>query len=133
MGSTLTHLDSKCGSHHDRHNSYNKSCRAVVGMLILRRIKGIDVQVGINAQGRKSIDDCLSRLNLYRPLLETVLSAYGRMPDNRREILKSILHGPDGGGMAGFCCVKNPCNMDPMSFYQPFIYYLLASSSNILD
>jgi hypothetical protein len=82
MRNTLTHLDSKCGSHHDWHNSCNKSCRAVVGMLILRRIKGIDGRVGINAQGRKSINDCLSRSNLYWPLLETVLSVYGRMPDN---------------------------------------------------
>ena len=64
-------------------------------------------------------------VNMYRPLLETVLYVYGRMHDNCREILKSILHGPDGGGMAGFCCVKNLCNMDPLSFYQPFIYYSL--------
>jgi hypothetical protein len=27
--------------------------------------------------------------------------------------------------MAGFRCVKNLCNMDPMLFYQPFIYYSL--------
>jgi hypothetical protein len=86
---------------------------------------GKEVWIRINTQGRKSIDDCLSYLNKYWPLLQTVLSEYKRMSNNRRVLSESLLHGPDGGGMMGFRCLKNPCNMDPMSFYQPFIHYLL--------
>ncbi len=119
-----THLNSICGCHDDHHNSSHKSCRAVVGISKIMHVDGKDVRIGINAQGRKSIDDCLSRSNKYRPLLETVLSVYERMPDNRKVVSKTLLQGQDGGGIAGFHCLRNPCNMDPMSFCQPFLHYL---------
>jgi hypothetical protein len=74
MRSSVTNLDSKCGCHHDRNNSFHKLCRAVVRMSKVMNVDGKDVRVGINAQGRKSIDDCQSRSNQYRPLLQMVLS-----------------------------------------------------------
>jgi hypothetical protein len=54
-----------------------------------------------------------------------VLSEYEKMPNNRRVVSESLLNGPDGGGMLGFGCLKNPCNMDPTTFYQPFLHYPL--------
>lgn len=132
MRNTGTHLESKCGCHHDRHNSFHKSYRVVVGMPKIMNVDGKEVWIGINTQGRKSIDDCLSRSNKYWPLLQMVLSEYERMPNNRRVVSESLLHGQNGGGMLGFYCLKNPFNMDPMSFYQQFLHYTHCSSSNIL-
>jgi hypothetical protein len=54
-----------------------------------------------------------------------VLSEKGKVPNNRRVASESLLNGPDGDGMLGFCCLKNACNMDPMAFYQPFLRYSL--------
>jgi hypothetical protein len=123
MRSSVTDLDSKCGCHHDRNNSFHKLCRAVVGMSKVMNVDGKDVRVGINAQGRKSIDDCQSRSNQYRPLLQMVLSEYKRMPSIRRVVSDALFNRKDGGGIHGFRCLKNPCNMEPMSNHQPFLHY----------
>jgi hypothetical protein len=117
------HLNSKCGCHNDCHNSSHKSCRAVVGISKVMYADGKDMRIGINAQGRKSVDDCLSHSNMYRPLLETVLSVHEKMPDNCKVVSKTLLQGQDGGGIAGFHCLRNPCNMDLMLFCQPFLHY----------
>ncbi len=65
---TGTQLESKCGCHNDRNNSFHKLCWAVVGMSIIMNVDSKDVWIGINAQGRKSTDDCLSWSNQYWPL-----------------------------------------------------------------
>jgi hypothetical protein len=88
-------------------------------------VDGKDARTGIKAQGRKTIDDCLSGSHKYCPLLETVSSEYKKMPNNCRVVLKALLQGQDFGGMAAFHCLRNPCNMDPMSFHQPFLHYPL--------
>jgi hypothetical protein len=62
---------------------------------------------------------------MYGPLIMMVLSEYESMPESWQVLSKSSLLEQDVGGMVGFLCLKNPCNMDPMSFYQPFIYYSL--------
>jgi hypothetical protein len=123
MRTSGTDLDLKCGCHHDRNNSFHGLCQAVVGMLKVMNVDGKDVPIGINAQGRKSIDDSLSRSNQYRPLLQMVLSEYERMQNNRRVVSEALFNGTDGGGIHGFCCLKNPCNMEPMSYHQPFLHY----------
>jgi hypothetical protein len=118
-----TNLDSKCGCHHDRNNSFHRLCRAVVGMSKVMNVDGKDVRIGINAQGRKLIDDSLSCSNQYRPLLQMVLSEYERMPNNCRVVSEALFNGTDGGGIHRFCCLKNPCNMEPMSYHQPSLNY----------
>jgi hypothetical protein len=125
MRNTSTNLQSKCGCHRDCNNSYHNAFRAVVGISVLRNVDGLNVRIGINAQARKLIDDCLSRSKRYRPMLERVLSECERMSESRKLVSKSLLHGRDGGGMLGFRCPKNPCNMDQMSYHEPFINYLM--------
>jgi hypothetical protein len=88
---------------------------------------GKEKQIVINAQAQKSVDECLAHSQLYRPLISMVLSEYERMPESWKVVSPSLLLGRDEGGveggMAGFRCIQNLCNMDPMSFYQPFIHY----------
>jgi hypothetical protein len=95
-------------------------------------VEGKDVRIGINAQGRKSINDCLSCLNQYQPLLQMALSEYKRVPNNHRVVSEALFNRPDGGGLHGFCCLKNLCNMEPMSYHQPFLHFLLHLI-NVLD
>jgi hypothetical protein len=92
----------------------------------IMNVDGQDVWIRINAQGRKSIEDSLSHLNKYWPLLQTLLSEYKRMPNNCRVVSESLLQGQDSGSsMRGFHCLENPFNMDPMPFYQLLIHFLL--------
>jgi hypothetical protein len=65
-------------------------------------VDGKDVPVGNNAQGRKSIDDCQSRSNQYRPLLQMVLSEYERMPSICRVVSDALFNGKDGGDIHRF-------------------------------
>jgi hypothetical protein len=125
MRSWCTNLDSKCGCHHDWNNSFHRLCQAFVGMSKVMNVGGKDVRIGINAQGRKSIDDYLSRSNQYPPLLQMVLSEYKRMPNICRVVLEALFNGTGVGGTHGFCCLKNPCNMEPMSYHQPFLHYAM--------
>jgi hypothetical protein len=92
-------------------------------MLVVRKVGGRLVRIGINAQGRKSIDLCLLRTHRFQPLVDLVMKEYHNMPDERKVVSKKLLGGKVGGGMNGFACIRNPCNMDPMAFYQPFIHY----------
>jgi hypothetical protein len=125
MRLSVTDVKSKCACHRDLHNSNNPSYRSVVGMSVVRTVGGKDVRIAINAQARKSIDECMSRSQLYGPLITMVLSEYEKMPETRRVLSKSSLLGQNAGGMVGFRCLANPCNMDPMSYYQPFLHYSL--------
>jgi hypothetical protein len=126
MRHTSTNLQSMCGCHRDRNNSYQNAFRAVVGMSVLcRNVDGLGVQIGINAQARKSIDECMSRSQTYQPMLDMILTEYERMPESRKVVSNYLLHGIEGGGMLGLRCLKNPCNMDPMAYHQAFIYYSL--------
>jgi hypothetical protein len=124
MRSSVTGLDLKCGCHHDWNNSFHKLCQAVVGMSKVMNVDGKDVRAGINAQGRKSIEICQSRSNQYWPLLQMVLSEYKRMPSIHRVVSDALFNGKGGGGIHGFRCLKSPCNMEPMSYHQPFLHYL---------
>ncbi len=125
MRLSVTDLQSKCACHRDEHNSVNPAFSAVIGMSVVRVVKGKEVRIAINAQARKSIDDCLSRSQLYRPMMTMVLEEYSKMPDSWKVVSKKLLLGGVGAGMQGFRCVKNLCNMDPMSYYQPFLHYSL--------
>ena len=128
---TSTHLESRnydllesiCICHEDLHNPDTENCMAVIGMSKILPVDGELRRVGINGQGRKSVDDSLGRGNKYRPMVETVISEYEKMPDERRVVSKALFEGNDGGGLPGFVCLRNHCNMDPMAFYQPFIHY----------
>jgi hypothetical protein len=104
---------------------FNPAFSAIVGLLVVRKVGGKEVWIAINAQARKSVDECPSHSKMYGPLIMIVLSEYDSMPESRQVLSKSSLLGRDVGGMVGLLCLKNPCNMDPMSFYQPFIHYLL--------
>jgi hypothetical protein len=53
-------------------------------------VDGKDVRIGINAQGRKSTNDCLSWSNQYRPLLRMILSEYEKMPNNCRAVSEAF-------------------------------------------
>jgi hypothetical protein len=128
MRLSVTDLASHCACHRDEHNSYDPLFSAVVGVSVVRMYRGRKVRIGLNAQGRKAIDDKISRSDKYRPLLNLVLSEYDRMPTSRRFVTKDLLVAPTVAGVAGlkgFGAVKSPCNMDPMGFYQPFIHYIL--------
>jgi hypothetical protein len=81
MRHTSTNLSSKCGCQRDCKNSYQDAFRAVAGMSVLRNVDGRDQRIGINAQARKSIDDCLSRSQTYQPMLDIVLTDCEMMPD----------------------------------------------------
>jgi hypothetical protein len=69
MRLSATDLKAKCACHREEHNSGNPAFSAVIGMSVVREVGGKEVRITINAQAQKSIDDCLSRLQLYRPLL----------------------------------------------------------------
>jgi hypothetical protein len=58
-------------------------------------------------------------------MLRMVSDEYNRMPDNRKVVSGALLLGPESIGMNGLRCVKNPCNMDPMAYYQPFLHHTL--------
>jgi hypothetical protein len=130
MRLSVTDIHSKCACHRDEHNSLNPAYSAVVGMSVVRNVDGRQVRIAINAQARKSIDESLSRSQMFRPMLSLVLSEYERMPEERKVVSNRLLHGRVRGGMNGFRCIKNPCNMDPMSFYQPLIHYSLLLVSH---
>jgi hypothetical protein len=49
MQTSGTNLDSKCGCHHDRNNSFHRLCRVAVGMSKVMNVYGKDVRIGINA------------------------------------------------------------------------------------
>jgi hypothetical protein len=130
MRLSVTDLNSHCSSHQDEHNSWDPAFSAIVGMSVVQRVGGKVVRIGINAQGRKSIDDCLSRTQRYCPLLKLVLNEYAKNPELRKVVSKNLLRGSIGGGLNGFPCVQNHCNMDPMAYYQPFIHYSLQLVSH---
>jgi hypothetical protein len=127
MRLSVTDLQSKCACHRDKHNSFNPAFSAVVGMLVIWTVGGKEKRIAINAQAQKSVDECLACSQLYWLLISMILSEYARMPESRKVVSPALLRGQDRGGveggMAGFRCIRNPCNMDPMSFYQPFIHY----------
>jgi hypothetical protein len=76
------------------------------------------------------MDDCLSQTQRYLPLLNLVMNEYAKMPDERKVVTKKLFRGSPGGGLNGFLCVQNHCNMDPMAFFQPFIHYSLRLVSH---
>jgi hypothetical protein len=77
MRHTSTNLQSMCGCHQDRNNSFQNAFRAVVGMSVLRKnVDGLGVRIGINAQARKSIDEGMSRSQTYQPMLDMILTEY---------------------------------------------------------
>jgi hypothetical protein len=125
MRMSVTDLQSKCACHRDEHNSTNPAFSAVVGLSVVRKVGGKEVRIAINAQGRRSIDDCLSRSTTYGPLIAMVVETFESMPPSRQILSKSSFDKHNVGGMAGFLCTKSPCHMDPMSFYQPFLHYSL--------
>lgn len=125
MRLSVTDITSKCGCHRDLHNSTNPAFSAVVGVSVIRNINGIDQRVAVNAQGRRSVDESIDRSRMYGPMLRMVADEYERMPEERKVVSRALLVGRDLVGMHGFRCIKNPCNMDPMAYYQPFLHYTL--------
>jgi hypothetical protein len=123
MRLSVTDLKSKCACHCDDHNSFNPAFTAVAGLSVVRTIGGKEVRISINAQARKSVDECLARSKMYAPLMSSVLSAYEEVPEARKVISKALVEGGDCAGMVGFRCLMNRCNMDPMSYIQPFLHY----------
>jgi hypothetical protein len=53
-------LKAKCACHRDNHNSFNPVFTAVVGLSVVWKIGGKAVQISINAQAQKSVDECLA-------------------------------------------------------------------------
>jgi hypothetical protein len=104
---TSTHLESRDGNllelicicHDDLHNPDTENCRGVIGMSIILSKDGELRRVGVNGQGRKSVENSLGRGNKYRPMVETVILEYEKMPDERRVISKALFEGKDGGGL----------------------------------
>jgi hypothetical protein len=103
MRLSVTDITSKCGCHRDLHNSTNPALSAVVGMLVIRNIKGQEVQVSVNAQGRRSVDESLERSQIYGPMLRMVAGKYQWMPKERKVVSIALLVGRDLFGMHGFC------------------------------
>jgi hypothetical protein len=125
MRLSVTDVISKCACHGDKYNLYDPLFSAVLRMLVVQKVNGWLVRIAINAQSRKAIDKSLLRMQIYRPILNMVVTEYKLMPDERKSVSRSLLLGCIGGRMKGFRCVKNPCSMDSMSFYQPLIHYYL--------
>ncbi len=125
MRLSVTDVKSKCACHRDEHNSFIPAFSPVVGLSVVQNVGGKDVRIAINAQARLSVDLCMSRSELYSPLITMVMSEYEKMPKSRKFLSPSSLLGQNAGGMTGFRCLKNACNMDPMSYYSPFIHYSL--------
>jgi hypothetical protein len=53
----MTDLQSKCACHHDEDNSFNPAFSAIMGLLVVQNIGGKEVQIAINAQARKPVDN----------------------------------------------------------------------------
>ena len=123
MRMSVTDLASHCGCHSDDSNSFLPLFSAVAGCSVIRRIDGKDVRVAINAQSRKSIDDSLARSKKFGPLLRMVADEYASIGDNRKFISTAMFDGVVAKGVEGFVCIRNPCNMDPFGYYQPFLHF----------
>ena len=123
MRMSVTDLNSHCGCHSDESNSFLPAFSAVAGCSVIRRINGKDVRVAFNAQSRKSIDDSLARSKKYGPILKMVADEYGSISHNRKAVTTSLFEGAPAKGVTGLSCVRNPCNMDPFGYYQPFLHF----------
>jgi hypothetical protein len=119
MRMSVTDLQSKCACHRDEHNSTNPAFSAVVGLSVVRKVGGKEVRIAINAQGRRSIDDCLSRSTTYGPLIAMVVETFESMPPSRQILSKSSFDKHNVGGMAGFLCTKSPCHMPSVRPAEP--------------
>jgi hypothetical protein len=125
MRLSVTHTSSKCACHQDEYNSFNPAFSAVVGMSVIRHVRGRYVRIGLNAQGRKTIDESQSKSKMYGPIQDLVHEEYEKMPQKRTVVSRQLLLGGDRYGMDGFRSIRQKCNMDPMGYYQPFLHYTL--------
>ena len=105
MRMSVTDLGSHCGCHSDDSNSFLPGFSAVAGCSVIRRINGKDVQVAINAQLCKSIDDSLARSKKFGPLLKMVADEYASIGHNQKFISAAMFDGVVAKGVEGFICI----------------------------
>lgn len=118
-------LDDLCKNHGDSPNSKIPTLSVVVGLSSLLPGEK-SKRYGIVGYMRGSVDSELARTETTSPVIFQVADLYDKIPEERRTVSESLRYGervkfhkllPD--------MIRNPCNMDPQSFHQPFLHYIL--------
>ena len=108
--------------HIDSKNSMLPTMSAVVGLNMLH-MSG--QQRGCNGYSRISIDRTMNREDCDLPLVEHIADSYNTFPADQRNITNNLLKGPAVKLLGGFSFIRNPCNMDPLSYHLSFTHCIL--------
>ena len=108
--------------HIDSENSTLPTMSAVVGLNMLH-MSG--QRRGCNGYSRISIDRTMNREDCDLPLVEHIVDSYNTFPADQRNITSNLLKGPAVKLLGGFSFIRNPCNMDPLSYHLPFTHCIL--------
>lgn len=92
----------------------------VVGSSIVTKDKdGEPCRLGLNAQGRKSLDDYFSKVSCTEKLIDDVIKYYNNQPSSQKQLTHQLFSmGKKKTYVEGFPSCENPCNMDPLGFIQ---------------
>ena len=122
----LSDETSYAGCHSDLLNS--NSIPEIVTMSAGVHIKGVgDVRVGLTCFGRQSIDSALAERAIHGTYVDLICHGYDSFPVERRSLTsKSWASGQDVVCIPGLNVTKFPCNLDPWSFYSPWIWWTLS-------
>lgn len=106
-----------CNCHADRING-NPPC-AVGFSSVIPDDNGEVCRIGVNGQGRKSLDDyCLKVLD-YDKMLSDIVAFYKAQPEHRRILSPKLFQtGQRRCHIPGFAWYENKCSLDPFGFIQ---------------
>ena len=108
--------------HIDSENSTLPTMSAVVGLNMLH-MSG--QRRGCDGYSRISIDRTMNREDCDLPLVEHIADSYNTFPADQRNITNNLLKGPAVKLLGGFSFIRNPCNMDPLSYHLSFTHCIL--------
>jgi hypothetical protein len=84
-------------------------------------------RIAMNGYSRRAIDSFLLESGRIKPLVEHLLNVYSSVPYTQQVLpSRALFYGKEVPGIPGNPAIESPCNMDPVSFHNQFLFHILS-------